>query len=320
MANTKSMKDIIRERYENRKSATTVPALNFRDANVNFWKPVEGTNSIHILPYIIKSKNHPLVKAGKAEIGDPDFVMPLYIHEYVGPNKVSIICPNRTFGKACPICEQAMLYRNEGKVEEAKKLYSRHKAYYNIVDNNDIDKGVQVFIASYALFHEELMEEIGALNAEVGDIVDFTDIRKGRLIQFRATKESFNRNEYFKYKSFKFLPREEPLNPDLLKHVYSFDEYLVIYSYDEIKKIFYEGEDDDDPDEEIIEIEKDESDDEEEIPIYEKEEVKKEASVVKCPAGGTLGKDLGKLDECDECELYGDCYEAYKEQKLASKK
>ena len=319
MANTKSMKDIIRERYENRKSATTVPALNFKDSNVSFWKPVEGTNSIHILPYIIKTKNHPLVKLGKFEVGDPDFVMILDIHEYVGPNKVSIICPNRTFGKACPICEQAMLYRNEGRIEEAKKLYSRRKAYYNIVDNNDMDKGVQVFIASYALFHEELMEEIGALNAELGDIVDFTDIRKGRLIQFRATKESFNRNEYFKYKSFKFLPREEPLNPDLLKHVYSFDEYLILYSYDEIKKIFYED-NDDDHEEEIIEIEKDESDDEEEIPIHEKVEVKKESSTIKCPVGGTLGKDLGKLDECDECELYGDCYETYKQHKLANKK
>ena len=70
----------------------------------------------------------------------------------------------------------------------------------------------------------------------------------------------------------------------------------------------------------VIEIEKDESDDKEEIPIHEKVEVKKESSTIKCPVGGTLGKDLGKLDECDECELYGDCYETYKQHKLANKK
>ena len=324
MGNTRSMKDIIKERYENRKAPSIVPALNFGDKSVNFWKPVEGNNNIHILPYIIKSKNHPLVRSGKAEIGDPDFVMPLFVHEYVGPNKMNIICPNRTFGKACPICEQAMLYKNEGRLDDAKKLYPRHKAYYNIVDNNDLDKGVQVFMASYTLFHEELMEEVGALNAELGDVVDFTDIRKGKMIQFRATKESFNRNEYFKYKLFKFLPREEPLNPELLKHVYSFDEYLVLYSYDEIKKFFYEGDDDEDPDEDVIEIEKsrDDEDDEEEVPLPDKKEIKKEVvkeSENECPDGGTFGKDLGSLKGCDTCEKYGDCYEEYMKLKFHKK-
>ena len=88
------------------------------DGEVQFFNPVEGRNRINIIPYVIKSKNHPLVKKGEFEIGDKDYVMDVYVHRGVGPSEASVLCLKNTYGKPCPICEQSQVLRKQGKEEE----------------------------------------------------------------------------------------------------------------------------------------------------------------------------------------------------------
>src|SRR5574344_3080567 len=45
------------------------------NGDVQFFSPAEGRNRINIIPYTIKTKNHPLVKKGEFEVGDSDYVM-----------------------------------------------------------------------------------------------------------------------------------------------------------------------------------------------------------------------------------------------------
>ena len=68
--------------------------INYRnhDGEIKFFSPAEGKNRINIVPYVIKSKNHPLVKSGEAEVGEKDYVLDFYAHRGVGPAEKTVLC------------------------------------------------------------------------------------------------------------------------------------------------------------------------------------------------------------------------------------
>jgi flagellar biosynthesis GTPase FlhF len=248
------------------KGGSGLPAFDWRglDQEVRFFKPKEGKNRINIVPYIIKTKNHPLVKSGDATIGDPDYLMDIYIHRYVGPGQAEVICPKRNFGKPCPICEERDKYKTAGKEKEANALSSKRTAFYNVVDVKEPDKGIQVFSVSHFLFEKELIEESRA-SAEDGTMVDFVDVEDGKVITFRAATEDYEGHDFFKYKNFAFVDRDEPLEDRIVDQAISFDSIMKLYTYDEITKLLFGADEEEDA----------EGDEEEEAPPSKKSAKKK---------------------------------------------
>ena len=87
-----------------------------------FYQAKAGNARFDIIPFEIKSKLHPMVAAGKAKVGDLDFMLDLWEHRFIGEGKHAFLCPKRNFGQPCPICKQVAAYYDEGKNDEAKKL------------------------------------------------------------------------------------------------------------------------------------------------------------------------------------------------------
>ena len=108
--------------------------LNWKkqDGDIKFFKPKEGKNKINIIPFEVKSKNHPRVHQGILEVGDLDFSLDIFIHRNVGPNKASIVCPKKNYGKACPICDLVSEYYDSGKADEAQALKATQRSVMNI--------------------------------------------------------------------------------------------------------------------------------------------------------------------------------------------
>lgn len=306
---------------------TRKQALSFKD-KVKFFEVREGVNRINIIPYEIKTKDHPAVKAGKAKVGDYRYNLDLFIHQYVGPEKADVICPKRNFGKPCPICDEANKLLDSGKKKEAEVLYAKRKAIYNVEPIiKGESQGLQIFIASHALFEKELIGEAHACeNGE--DIVEFANTDDGKVVKFRASEETFGKNKYFEYKSFSFEDREEEIDDEILDNAVSLDEAMVVLSYEEIEKIFFgipeeeEDEDDERPkkkrpiDEDEEENEKsakkkkdeDNPFDDSDLPFDEDEKPKKDKKN-KCPHGYNYGKDADEYKECKKCKLWDDCLE-----------
>lgn len=247
--------------------------INYRnyDGEITFFSPAEGKSRINIVPYTIKSKNHPLVKSGEAEIGESDYCLDFYVHRGVGPSEKSVLCLKGTYGKPCPICEHSASLRKAGKEKEANALKPSRRVVYNIEDLKEPGK-LKVFETSHYLFEKELIEE--ARDDEEGGFIDFADVDEGMEIKFRATKVKKGDMEFLEFKSFSFEDRDEPLDEDLLKSAISFDELLNVPTYEEVEKILY-GDDDEEDDDEDDEDEKkpskksksdDEEDDDEEEP------------------------------------------------------
>lgn len=222
--------------------------INYRkyDGEIKFFSPAEGKHRINIIPYVIKTKNHPLVKSGEAEIGEKDYVLDYYSHRGVGPAEKTVLCLKNTYGKPCPICEQAAALRKAGKEKEAAALKPSRRVVYNIEDLKE--PGVlKVFEASHYLFEKELIEE--ARDDDEGGFIDFADEEEGKEIKFRASKVTKNGMEFTEFKSFGFEDRDEELDEKLLDSAISFDELLEVPTYEEAEKILY-GDDDDSEDDE----------------------------------------------------------------------
>lgn len=222
--------------------------INYRnyDGEVTFFSPTEGKHRINIIPYTIKSKNHPLVKRGEAEIGEQDYIMDFYVHRGVGPAEKSVLCLKNTYGKPCPICEYAASLRKKGKEEEAKALKPSRRAAYNIEDLKEPGK-IKVFETSHYLFEKELIEE--ARDDDEGGFIDFADPEEGMEIKFRASKTTKGNMEFTEFKSFAFEDRDEPISEELLDAAISFDELLTVPTYEEVEKILYGDDEKDDSDE-----------------------------------------------------------------------
>lgn len=264
--------------YEKKDGVSTSKGgvINYRnyDGDVTFFNPAEGKHRINIVPYIIKSKNHPLVKKGEAEIGEMDYVLDFYVHRGVGPAEKSVLCLKNTFGKPCPICEHSASLRKAGKEKEANALKPSHRVVYNIEDLKEPGK-IKVFETSHYLFEKELIEE--ARDDENGGFVDFADPEEGKEIKFRASKATKNKIEFTEFKSFSFEDRDEKLDSDLVESAISFDELLTVPTYEEVEKVLYGDDDseDDDSEDEPSKKSKPKDDDEEDDEEEEEKPAKK---------------------------------------------
>ena len=312
------------------------------DREISFFSPVEGRNRINIIPYEIKTKNHPLVKRGEFEVGDLDYVMDFFVHRNVGPSESSVVCLKNTFGKPCPICEQSALLRKQGKEQEANELKASRRVIYNVQDLKEPDK-VKVFETSHYLFEKELIDES---RDEEGGFVDFADPTDGKEIKFRCQEVQKGAMKFKEYKSFSFEDRDEEIDDDLLEQAISFDEVIRVPTYEEVEKILYGSEDedeeeepkkkkvveDDSDDEDEIELPKkkakkvvEEDDDEEEVEESpkkkksfedlddvedEEEEKPKKSSGGKCPFGHKFGVDCDEYNDCDNCDKWDSCFKA----------
>ena len=355
MKKSNSLKERLKHSYESkdRGSGARPSAMDWKKVeDVKFFKPKDGKNKINIIPYLIKTKNDPLVKSGDAKVGEQSYMLDLFIHQNIGPTQASVICQKETFGQKCPICEQRQAFYNEGKKEEAAALKAKRTCFYNVQDTKNPDD-IQIWQVSHFLFEKELIEEAKA-SSDDGDIIDFVDIDEGKAISFRAAdvENVINGKKvtFQEFKSFSFSDRDDPLDDSWIKKAVSFDELMKLHTYDEAKKLLYgdedeedsedekpksknkkpvieddeEDEDTDDDEDEVESENDDEEEDEEEEEPEPSPKTKSKKLVVgvpikKCPAKHVFGKDCDKFpDDCEDCDIWADC--AKEQKKLKAKK
>jgi hypothetical protein len=130
-------------------------------------------------PPLFKTKDgHNLVRFLPAVDPTDTFFVQYYVHYKVGPNAKTVVCP-RSIGKSCPICGVAKsLY--EQKTEEATKqanaIVSKSRYRTNILDLNDLAKGIQIFE-----FGPDIYKQLISIMAD-DEISDVSNLTTGRAI------------------------------------------------------------------------------------------------------------------------------------------
>jgi hypothetical protein len=195
-----------------------------------FYRPRDGQNHIDILPYIIKTDNHPQ----KMKKGEPDYVLDIWVHRRVGSSEGTYLCLQKMYGKPCPICEERVELKKDPTADEVylKSLMPKRRCWYNVVnlDLPEREQEIQIFEESHFLFEKELLEESGS----GGELLIFWDLEEGRTVSFRATEEKSPAGKFFRYKRIDFEKRE-PYKDNVYSNTFALDDLLIIPTYEEVR-------------------------------------------------------------------------------------
>lgn len=272
-----------------------------------FFSPKAGDSyRINIIPYEIKTKNHPSVFSGSANIGDIDYSFRVMTHRRVGPAQLTITCPKQ-FGKACPICEQYDLTKDAS-------LKAKERYYYNVEDIEDRGK-VKIFetYGGKSSFETQLTDRASANDKWGGGVVDFLSA-DGKGVQFAAKEDSFQGTKFTSFSVDSFFERDGELPDSVYQNGISFDECLNIMSYEDILSLMNPS----DSTEESETTKSDSTEFKNEISNLAREAVETKApsfndmeecsgDCKKCPFGHTFRVDANKFGDCDDCEFWNDC-------------
>ena len=318
-SNRYSLRDTYEEDYKNKDKggAKRIGYIDTSKAEDIEWYAIkEGRNEIDIIPYLIKTNNHPQGR----EKGKADYKLDIWVHRNVGDQEAKVLCLRQTFNEPCPICEEIKkMVASENytwKDKEVKDLQAKHREVYNVIDLMEDKPKIKLFDVNHFEFQKEIIEEAEA--GGEGEFVTFAELDEGKTIVFRGTeREGKDFKNSFKPKSFKFVDRD-PYDENIIEDTYSLDDLLIIPTYEQVKEMLCGTEEKDEADVSAkterkprAQKEEPEDDDEpEEKPARKGKKVKEDEEENKCPAGGKFGKDCDELDECKKCKSWDECDEA----------
>lgn len=306
-------------------------ALDFSklEEKVEFFKLEEGGQKIDIIPFPV-GKKHPYVVKGKLDKGDMFYSLPIWAHRNIGAGGKTVICPNRNFGHPCPICEEAEEMKRKAKTEEEKAAvpFAALRLFYNVVDYDDPDKGIQVFETNAKYFEEPLKAAQTDADKEAEkegeDAKFFADPENGLTVKILGTEKKFNGNKYIEPTNVSLVPRKRDVS-EFVDSAIRFDTLIEEPTYDELVAIMNGADSDDDEEDDAPRAvkkapvdedgdrpakkpaPKDEEDDE----PAPKPKKAAEDDTPTCPVkGGVFGKDNDKHDECASCKIWRQCVKA----------
>jgi hypothetical protein len=183
------------------------------------WTPNQGVNHIRIV----------------AVKGQPGFYVQVPWHFEVGPRKRHVPCRSRIV-QACYICEciDALAASSDlGEQEQADAMRVKYRFLVQIIDVDDPDRGVQVWVTTEAMINKLVAVMIDPdwrdlLDPKVGRTVSFTRQGEGKGTRYSDPRPSPNPSE-IPYAAWR----------DEIKNL---DEYLPPKSYLEQQRM-YEGDD-----------------------------------------------------------------------------
>lgn len=273
--------------------------------DVAFFKPVEGeVNRFDIVPYITKSGKHPLVKTGYLSVGDPDYSLEYWVHQAIGPSKRPVVCPKRMYGELCPICEAGNRFKDDGDDQSAKACWPKLRTIYNVKTK---DGKMQVFDVSDFLFGKKFKAAQAVENDE--DITFLAaDVESGKTVKFQAVHVKKDGMEFTEYEGIGFSDRKKPITDEDVENAISFDDCLIVYSYDEIETIFEGGSVSDDEEEKPTKS-KPSLDDEDEDEKPKEKATKQDGDKPKCFGDA---EQFNEKEECEDCPHFRACGKAAK--------
>lgn len=296
---------------------------------VEDWSPDKsGRYVIDIVPYETTDPNHP----DDLEPGTIWYKRAFVIHHGVGPNNDSVVCPV-SIGKKCPLHEErARLSKKnkDGEHDEAiKELKGQTYVAFNILNPDDND-AISVFLMSQGKF----WSADAGLKTELEDAgneknLTFYDTEGGKTLHVRFSDDSYAGHKFLRCSKINFKKRDDMDEDEILGKAVNLDEFLNVLPYDKLKNLFLQMDEEDGKKEEPKEKKRkrkkkkekpDEEADDDEKPKEKKGKVKvktkkDKGKKNKCPGGGRFGKDLDKLDECDDCPIWDECEEANAKKK-----
>jgi hypothetical protein len=194
---------------------------------------------LDIMPYEITDPHHPCREEG-SDIASPGtlwYRRPFAIHRGIGANNETVVCPT-SIGKKCPICEyQLKMYKEKGPTDETKALRAKKRDLYVVIpiDSKKHDEVPYIMDMSRTCFQDTLAAD---LKLRPKNELFFT-LDEGKTADVSFKWKSFGEVNFPEARSFSFENRE-PYPDSILDEIPNLDKMLKVKSYDELSKMFYQ--------------------------------------------------------------------------------
>jgi hypothetical protein len=218
-------------------------ALNIPKDVGTFSFKKKGKYKLNVLPYFV-GKGNPYADEGMCH-----YERTYFVHR-VGPNSESVCCPVKTFGRPkCPVCQYADRMKAMGKEYEVYSSFlPKKRQLYNVLEVvEDETPEVRVFDISHFNFGKALDAKIKDAEDDDG-YANFFHLDGGMLLTVSVDEKSFAGTTFYQATNIEMKSRQKPLDDSLLDEVHCLDDLLRERSYDEIKKLFESGEDEEEGD------------------------------------------------------------------------
>jgi len=279
-----------------------------------FKEEPDSRVSLDILPYVVTDANHP-DRDSEMEIaikGSFWYRRPYKLHRNIGAEKTSVVCPS-SVGKPCPVCEYRAKLLNEGanwQDDSVKILRASNRDLYYVQPKNEkkLDDKPHLWDVSQFAFQDKLNNEL----QENDDYSAFPDLDDGMTLRIRFSREKIGTNDFAETSRIDFDTRNYTYDEDEIRELPSLDEVLLVKSYKDIDRMFYET--GDEPEEEGAQQDEPKPRDRDagsrpstrpksearERPSDPEQEPEPEAAEEKKPSGFTRGKKADPEPEREE--------------------
>ena len=269
----RSLSSKVAEKVANRQNGSKGFSYLMLPDNIEVFKPKkEGNVRFNIIPYVAGKNNR------DADPGELDYEFTFWTHTIgEGDDRRTIVCPKKTYGKPCPICEEVeRLSKNYVEnQEEIKAIKAKQRQLFNIVDARDEENKIQVYDTSYFKgFGEMLDKRLRNFDDEDDeDYRDFADIPGGRTLKVMFAEDTFGGRKFFAPSSIDFVARKEELDDSIIDKAVCLDSCLKVLDYEQILKLIAGTQDE--PEDE------DEGEEKKRKPIAKRETVRKPAKLAR---------------------------------------
>jgi hypothetical protein len=220
---------------------------------VALFKPEAKTTYRLDFMYYIVGKANPL-----ANPGDEHYESKFFVHKNIGPDEDWFICLAKTFKKPCPICEYLRKRSSDPEMdpdewkELRKNIGPKERRLYLVKDLDDGGKNspVQVYNESIFTFGEVLFDKIDSADEDSGYDF-FADPLNGLTV--RVSYKQSKKGKWLEVSDLELHPRKHSYDEDIAEEMPCLDDMLVPVSYDKLKNIFLQIDDDEEEDEPEVE-------------------------------------------------------------------
>ena len=232
-----------RQRAESHKSGFDSTSLKLPDGVNLFSVDKAGVKRVDLLSYRVGTRN-PYAKEGTLH---PELTY--FTHRGIGADSNTFVCPKKTAGKRCPVCEdrRRMLNDKDGDEDLIKDLAPKERQLWVVKDHEAPDRGFQVWDISFHLFGKKL--DAAVKNSDEEDGYEFfADNQDGLTLKIGFGEKSFGSNTFYEAETIDFKPRKENYAKDVADELPCLDDLLIILPYEKLKAIYLQTEGDE-PDE-----------------------------------------------------------------------
>lgn len=221
-------------------------ALDTRSCKLKFYKfgEVKKYYDVNVLPFRV-GRNHPAVVAGEIREGDWDFSVDYFVHRNVGPDKGTYICLKKTYGKACPMCEEAQRLVDDQGQDAATGMWASKRSLLCVQPLDERGHGADepmLLDCAYNNFTHDLTDASTACMRGEGT-VDFANPgASGREVTFQVGEDTMGGGRKYKLgKNFAFNKRREEIPESVLEAVPCLDSLLVVPTKETVAAAMFGG-------------------------------------------------------------------------------